>query len=84
VELEKGRLVRRPYEAHILLKNAVAAGITALPQPLEQLLGGERMRGQEAHDRAFVRIELAGPFGLRSRLIRLAVDPFSHGAFIQL
>ena len=84
MELQKGRLARWPYEAHIFLKDAVAAGITTLPQSLEQLLGGEGVRGQEPHDRAFVRIEFAGPFGLRSWLIGLAVDPFAHGAFIQL
>ncbi len=41
------------------------------------------MRGQEPHDRAFVRIELAGSFGWFARLIRLAPDPFAHGSFIQ-
>ena len=84
MQFQKGGLTRWAHGAHVFLEDAVAAGVAILPQPLQQLLGGEGMRGQQPHDRALVRIEFAGPLGLLARLIRLAFDPFAHGSFIQL
>ena len=68
---------------HIGFEDAVAAFVASLLQALQQLLGGIRMLGQEPHEGAFERIELAMALAGLARLIFFHVNPFADRAFIQ-
>jgi len=82
----QGQERRRWGWAHMLhesFEDAVATLIAGLPQTVEQLGGGIRMLGQEPHDSAFERVELALALARLARLIGFNSDPFADRAFIQ-
>ena len=68
---------------HIGFEDAVAAFVASLLQPMQQLLGGVRMLGQEPHEGALERIKLAVALAGLARLIFFHVNPFADRAFIQ-
>ena len=81
---QEGRLAHRAHHVHKRLEDAGAAGVALGFDLLEDLLGGVAVALQHGHDRAFERVELAGPLPTLALLIGGTSHPERNRSGVQL